>query len=179
MTCHPTPTLLKQQQGPRINHELCISSYTIHQEYTATSTGRTSSPPRTVLPIAHSLLNTISSARLIHSSADHRSTLFPCLRSRTLPISSHARKTTSTSCLVCAADRQKRTREEIRGVALGRLWSDRKLHRTEKETHGYATTTTTIGVLSLPNLSNIIRENIGIFAGLYSNIGTIGESRCP
>lgn len=65
-----------------------------------------------------SLLNTISSARRIHSSALHRSTLAPCFRSSTSPISSHARRTTSTSCFVCAAERQNRTRDEIKGVAL-------------------------------------------------------------
>jgi hypothetical protein len=69
------------------------------------------------------------------------------------------------SCLVCAADRQNRTREEISGVALIRGISMRGWTRNTC-THGYATTTTTIGVLSLPNLSSIIRENIGIFAGL-------------
>jgi hypothetical protein len=68
-----------------------------------------------------SLLNTISSARRIHSSALHRSTLAPCFRSSTSPISSHARRTTSTSCFVCAAERQNRTRDEIKGVALQRV----------------------------------------------------------
>jgi hypothetical protein len=44
----------------------------------------------------------------------------PVFRSRISPISSHARRIRSISCLVCAAERQNRTREEIKGVALPR-----------------------------------------------------------
>jgi hypothetical protein len=92
---------------------------------------------------------------------------------RISPTSSHARKSRSISFLVCEEDRQNRTRELISGVA---LFVSIDLG-SRIGTYGYATTTTTIGVLSCPTRSNIICEKKCILAGEKMRRGIMGESR--
>ena len=99
---------------------------------------------------------TSSTLRLKMSSNGHLSPC-PCFKSKTSPISSQALSTRSTSSFVCAALRQKRTRPDTRDVA------------------GYATTTTTIGVVR----SFIMRWKRGSLPRLKMRRGTIGDEGWP
>lgn len=189
MTCHPTPT--NPKTAPRSsNHELCISSYTIHQEYSYIHGGHQA--PHTTPSLYHHPSSPRSGSLITkHDLLGAPDTFFG---GPTIDLVPMLEIEHIANLIACAQDdidvvfrvccRQAETdsgRDQGCCAAYGLCLDGTTARggRGEEGTHGYATTTTTIGVLSFPNLSNIIRENMGIFAGLYSSIGTIGESRCP